>query len=144
MARWNFNFKENKGITLMFLGITIVVLLILASVTVATLTGENGIINVQEASKQAKIAGYVGSIQISMQYLELGGSIFDEEDYLEKIDAEIQDCNKIEETSEEIIESESIEITTVEKYVLCLSKDKLNYEGTTNKISPRPPNVREI
>ena len=37
--------KEFKGITLVALVVTIVVLLILAGVTIATLTGENGIIN---------------------------------------------------------------------------------------------------
>ena len=37
--------KENKGITLIALVITIIVLLILAAVSIATLTGENGILN---------------------------------------------------------------------------------------------------
>ena len=36
--------KENKGITLIALVITIIVLLILAGVTIATLTGDNGIL----------------------------------------------------------------------------------------------------
>ena len=36
--------KENKGITLIALVITIIVLLILAGVTIAMLTGENGIL----------------------------------------------------------------------------------------------------
>ena len=34
--------KENKGITLIALVITVIVLLILAGVTIATLTGDNG------------------------------------------------------------------------------------------------------
>ena len=38
------NLKREKGITLIALVITIVVLLILAGVTLATLTGENGIL----------------------------------------------------------------------------------------------------
>ena len=37
--------KENKGITLIALVITIIVLLILAGVTIATLVGNNGILN---------------------------------------------------------------------------------------------------
>ena len=37
--------KKEKGITLIALVITIIVLLILAGVAVATLTGENGILN---------------------------------------------------------------------------------------------------
>ena len=40
-----FKTKEAKGITLIALVITIIVLLILAGVTIATLTGENGILN---------------------------------------------------------------------------------------------------
>lgn len=39
------NFKVNKGITLIALVITIIVLLILAGVTVSTITGKNGILN---------------------------------------------------------------------------------------------------
>ncbi len=37
--------EENNGITLIALVITIIVLLILAAVSIATLTGENGILN---------------------------------------------------------------------------------------------------
>jgi len=36
--------KTNKGITLIALVITIIILLILAAVSIATLTGENGIL----------------------------------------------------------------------------------------------------
>ena len=50
--------KENKGITLIALAVTIIVMLILAGVTIAALTSENGIINqaskVKETSKVAK------------------------------------------------------------------------------------------
>ena len=49
--------KQNKGITLIALVITIIVLLILAGVTIATLTGENGILTkasgASESTKQA-------------------------------------------------------------------------------------------
>lgn len=43
--------KKNRGITLIALVITIIVLLILAGVTIATLTGENGILNKSSQSK---------------------------------------------------------------------------------------------
>ena len=44
--------KENEGITLIALVITIIVLLILAGITIATLTGDNGILTkVNEAKK---------------------------------------------------------------------------------------------
>ena len=51
------NFKSKKGITLIALVITIIVLLILAGVSIAMLTGENGILTqAQEAKKQTSIA----------------------------------------------------------------------------------------
>ena len=46
-----FEMRE-KGITLIALVITIIILLILASVTIATLTGENGIITKAMEAKQ--------------------------------------------------------------------------------------------
>lgn len=46
-----FNFKEMKGITLIALVITIIVLLILAGVSIATLTGDNGILTKAQKAK---------------------------------------------------------------------------------------------
>lgn len=43
--------KEQKGITLVALVITIIILLILAGISIATLTGENGLFS---RAKQAK------------------------------------------------------------------------------------------
>ena len=49
--------ERNKGITLIALVITIIVLLILAAVSIATLTGDNGILNqAQRAKEETKIA----------------------------------------------------------------------------------------
>lgn len=47
-----FKTKEAKGITLIALVITIIVLLILAGVTIATLTGDNGILKQADKAKQ--------------------------------------------------------------------------------------------
>ena len=47
--------NSNKGITLIALVLTIIVLLILAAVTISALTGENGIIsNATDAKKQTE------------------------------------------------------------------------------------------
>lgn len=51
-------FKEQKGVTLIALVITIIVLLILAGVSIAFLTGDNGIITKStKASAETNIAG---------------------------------------------------------------------------------------
>ena len=58
---------EGKGITLIALVITIIVLLILAGVTIATLTGDNGILTkAQEASEKTKQANAEEQVQLAV------------------------------------------------------------------------------
>ena len=74
--------KEQKGITLIALVITIIVLLILAGVTIAMLTGENGILNratkteavnaQAQATEQAKLAYMAVRTEIAAQMVEDG------------------------------------------------------------------------
>lgn len=59
--------KKNNGITLIALVITIIVLLILAGVTIATLTGENGILTrASEASERTKQANAEEQVQLAV------------------------------------------------------------------------------
>ena len=59
------NFDRNKGITLIALVITIIVLLILAGVTIATLTGDNGIIRrTNQAKEETEKAGAKEKVQV--------------------------------------------------------------------------------
>ena len=59
--------KKEKGITLIALVITIIVLLILASVTIATLTGENGILTrANDAKEQTEIASVKEQAQLDI------------------------------------------------------------------------------
>ena len=74
--------KEQKGITLIALVITIIVLLILAGVTIAMLTGENGILNratttkainaEAQAEEQAKLAYMAVRTEIAAKMVEDG------------------------------------------------------------------------
>ena len=58
--------KETRGITLIALVITIIVLLILAGVSIATLTGENGILTrAQDAKTQTGVEGEKEEIQLA-------------------------------------------------------------------------------
>ena len=58
---------RNKGITLIALVITIIVLLILAGVTIATLTGENGILTrASEASEATKKANVEEQVKLAV------------------------------------------------------------------------------
>ena len=65
--RDNMKNKKNNGITLIALVITIIVLLILAGVTIATLTGENGILTrATDAKEQTEIASVREQAQLDM------------------------------------------------------------------------------
>ena len=56
-AKRNLKIQTQKGITLLVLVVTIIVLLILAGITIGALTGENGIIkNARESKEQTEIA----------------------------------------------------------------------------------------
>ena len=51
------NLKQSRGITLIALVVTIIILLILAGITIGTITGDNGIINkAQSAKEETEIA----------------------------------------------------------------------------------------
>ena len=59
--------EKNKGITLIALVITIIVLLILAGVSIATLTGENGVLTkASEAEKETDITDTKEQIKIEL------------------------------------------------------------------------------
>ena len=44
--------KENKGVTLIALAVTIIIMLILAGVTISTLTGNSGITSKAQTAKK--------------------------------------------------------------------------------------------
>lgn len=55
LKRYITNKKETKGITLIALVITIIILLILAGISIAMLTGENGILKKAQESKNTTV-----------------------------------------------------------------------------------------
>ncbi|MFR8233378.1 MAG: type II secretion system protein [Clostridia bacterium] len=64
--------SEKRGITLISLVITIIVLLILAGVSIAMLTGDNGILTQAKEAKEANIAGTEKEqIKLAMQSLKM-------------------------------------------------------------------------
>ncbi len=67
------NLRENKGITLIALVITIIVLLILAGVSIATLTGDNGILKKAQIAKEITEQKQEEENTILKQYEELLG-----------------------------------------------------------------------
>ena len=71
--------RQEKGITLIALVLTIIVLIILAAVSVATLTGDNGILTkaqeARETTKKAEIDEQLRLAQLSAKIKKSGGDI---------------------------------------------------------------------
>lgn len=84
--------KGSKGITLIAMVITIIVLLILATVSIAILTGENGILNKATLAKEeSKKKEYEEILKLIDQGLRTDKIInnYDNETYLKKFEEEI-------------------------------------------------------
>ena len=80
---------NNRGITLIALVITIIVLLILTGVTIATLTGENGILTkATEASKKTEVSNE--QEQVGLAYIAASSGKWGEEITPEDIQKELE------------------------------------------------------
>ena len=126
--------EKNQGITVIALVITIIVLLILAAITLATLTGDNGIINKgKDARRDSEINEYREQLEV-LKNMEIG------KDYTlnvnEFIDNYAEAVKKDEmfkdATVEKKYENESVIVTTKEGYVFEVTIDDIfvNDDGT--------------
>ena len=107
--------QKNNGINLIALVITIIVLLILAGVSIATLTGDNGILTkASEASKQTEIAEVKEKVQtdILAKQTENEGNISKEE-FVEILNKYFNDVPTAEELPEDL---STLILTTKQEY----------------------------
>lgn len=121
----NEDYLNNKGITLIALVITIIVLLILAGVTITTLTGDNGILQqAGNAKEESKKASYKEQIQIEYASLNYDN---DEKTTQEKFELLKEKLNF--EYTEIWKGSRSITIMTVDKFIFTLLEDGTVLDG---------------
>ena len=86
--------QKNKGITLIALVITIIVLLILAGVTIATLTGDNGIVTrATEAKEKTVVAQEKEQVEIAYESATINnlGETITERELQNELDKNIPD-----------------------------------------------------
>lgn len=140
--------KNRKGITLIALVITIIVLLILAGVTIVTLTGDNGIIqNSLKAKKETKKAQYIEALQImtmqtdnieEIEQLCKLEEIFRNSEYTTYDDGKIlivktQDNYQFMVREKEVVEIEIINIedgsVIIQPEYYIQNEEKINYNG---------------
>ena len=86
----NNGLKNTKGITLIALVVTIIVLLILAGVAISILLGENGIINkAGQARKETDEGEVLESIKLAYGYAEIGQLARKNENFAEKMQEDL-------------------------------------------------------
>lgn len=129
--------KSTKGITLLSLVVTIIILLILAGITIATLMGNNGLIN---RTKDAQIVTEIARIKEEIQTDMLGKQVENEgnisEDTLKEI---LEKYGVLSEEGEKLIDK--ILTTTKGNHEIKVSDI---FNGTTIKDVPKNPTFTTV
>lgn len=138
--------RKEKGITLIALVITIIVLLILAGITIATLTGENGILKkASKAGEETKKAEYAEELKIIGLGLKPDKTVnnWSEQQYMNQYEEEIRRDPMFHEAKEikQIPNTgkTTIQVVTVEDWVYWVTEDKV--ELRTNQFQLEPTQI---
>lgn len=140
---------EQKGITLIALIITIIILLILAGISIAMLTGENGLLTKAiTAGEESKKAEYEEALKLLATGLR-SDQFLDQLDKKEFIDryAEEFEKEKIKtdlwkNASQERKNEQTIWVITKEGWIFKVTEDEVIYIGNRTD-SPIPPNLTQ-
>ena len=125
------NIQEKSGITMIALVVTIIIVLILAGITIGTLTGENGIINQAiSAKEQAEIQGEQDTVQ------EAAMTAMNNNKYGELIDIDLQNelNNILGEGVAKVTGTKNLKVTFIDcqhKYNVTSSGNVSTYEVAT-------------
>ena len=129
--------RRERGITLIALIITIIILIILSAVTINNITGEHGLIDMAtEAAVRTKIAEYQEELD-QIGIMTTADNVFNkltEKEYLEKFQdkvnaSELFKNKKSAEIMEEEGEKEKLRIVTKEGYVFDVVGKEVKYVG---------------
>ena len=122
--------RKNKGITLIAVVITIIILLILAGISIATLTGKNGVLNkVKEAKEATEINNDKGPIELTRTELKLQN-----ENYVSPTIHQMKEAlikKELVTQTEFIIDegTEKLKLTTKEGYIFYITETATEYKG---------------
>lgn len=141
--------RYNKGITLIALVITIIVLLILAGISIAYLTGENGILKQAETAQiETKKAQYQEILELigeeirPNQVIEKLSSKEFMDIYEEKIQEEIGRGNLLKGATKERKNDTTIWVTIKEGWIYKITEDEVILLGNREE-NPEPPTLQE-
>lgn len=126
--KYNTNYFNQNGVTLIALVVTIVVLLILAGVAINAVLGQNGLINqIEVAKKKNAIAEYIDDINLKLLEAQMN-TINDKNKILEETKRLVVEDKKYNEATIGEIEGDNkFTIITKEGYKIDVKKDGATY-----------------
>lgn len=116
----------NNGITLVALVITVILLLILAGLTISSITNYNIIEKTQEAKEKTEIAGYSERLEMSKSTVAMG-NMGDVE--LDKFINQVYKDKIVPDGNITKLDEEKAKVVTEEKYVFIITGDVIEYVG---------------
>jgi competence protein ComGC len=126
MKRITNKLKTNKGITLVALVITIILLLILAGLTISSIVNNNMIQKTQEAKEKTEIAGYEERLAISKSTVALN-NMGDVE--LDKFIDQVYEDKIVPDGNITKLDEEKAKVVTEEGYVFIITGEVIEYMG---------------
>lgn len=142
---WMGNIRKKEGITLIALVITIIILLILAGVTIATLTGENGLIKkALKAKEETEIQAYCEKIELIRNELRLQNTNY-EPPKLEQLEMEFNNNQTewVKKVSIEAVEKiDTIILITKEGYIFHVTENGTKYIAKGEITKATQPKVK--
>ncbi len=141
-----FEKKTNQGITLIALVITIIVLLILAGISISTLTGQNGILNkasiAKEETKKAQYLEELRRIGLGLQP-DRNLNKWDNQKYMNEYENEIRRDSMFHEAKEikqlPNMEKVTIQVITLEGWVYWITEDRVEFKGVEEDLESTEP-----
>ena len=118
--------RQEKGITLIALVITVILLLILAGLTISSITNYNIIEKTQEAKEKTEIAGYSERLEMSKSTVAMG-NMGDVE--LDKLINQVYKDKIVPDGNITKLDEEKAKVVTEEKYVFIITGDVIEYVG---------------
>ena len=124
--------QKNKGITLIALVITIIILLLLSGITIAMLSQDNGILNkANSANEETKKKNYEEILKIIGNGLKPDKIInhWDNKKFLDEFEKEVRKNNEFRNATLERRTNEILIIITKEGYSYRIQENKIEYIG---------------
>ena len=130
---------KNEGITLIALVITIIVLLILAAISIATITGENGILTKANVAKEEdKKSEYEEALKIIGNSLRPDQIIqnWESKQYLDEFEKEIPKDQRFEGAERNRKNAITLIVITKEGYAYKITENEIKYIGNKGETTP--------